>query len=100
MSDIQTDIPNIIFNGRCELVELSPETLAALTPERRERYEQVRSCAATCAADEAAIVADQKYERDCEDEMQAAGRHLLSLKPKISFLDALKAAQKAYRENN
>jgi hypothetical protein len=100
MAETEIEIPNILFDGKCRLVEIEPDVLARLTPERLDRYQAVRAAAATCATDEAAIVADQKHERDCEDEMQAAGRHLISLRPATSFLDCLKAAQAAYRQNN
>lgn len=95
-----TDIPNIIVNSTGRLIELSAEKVAALSPERQDRYRQVRD-----AVNDRSIVAnlladDEKAERQAEKDLQVCTFHLSSLIPATTFLDALRAAQKSYRDTH
>ena len=99
-TETDTDIPNIIFDGKCRLKEISEAQLAGLTPERRERYEQVRAAAAVAEADELAYDNALRTERRAEDAVQSANAAYLKLSPKREFIDILREAQAAYRSQH
>jgi hypothetical protein len=96
-TETQIDVPNILFDGKCRLKEIEPEILTKLTPERRDRYEQVRAAAAIAEADELCLVADQKAERQSEKDFANARHRLLKARPVPDRIDELRKSIAAYQ---
>jgi hypothetical protein len=99
MTDTQHDEQPGIFDSRGNLAPLSAEAVAKLSPDRQKRYADVSAAAIANTNADLEIGAARKAIKAAEKAMVEAGARLLALQPKISFLDALRAAQAAYRNS-
>ena len=94
-----TETAPSIFDARGALSPLSAEAITKLTPDRQKRYADVSVAALANSAADVEINAARKTIKVAEKAIVDAGARLLALQPKITFLDALRAAQAAYRNS-
>jgi hypothetical protein len=94
-----TETAPSIFDARGALAPLSEKAIAALTPDRQKRYADVAAAALANTAADLEIRDSRVAIKAAEKAMVEAGARLLALAPKVDFIDALRAAQAAYRNS-
>jgi hypothetical protein len=95
MTDTQPDI----FDSKGRLTPLSPDVIASLSDDRKKRYADVAAATLANTAADDEIADARKALKAAEKAMVDAGANMLRLSPKVEFIDALRAAQAAYRNS-